>query len=43
LAKIKKQLREKEKEIIKMKTDSVAQANQKSVNEEESDKKVKQL
>ncbi len=43
LAKVKKQLREKEKEVAKLRSESVAVASQKTVNQEEQDKKVKQL
>ena len=42
LARTKKQLREKEKEITKLRTEN-AQANLKNTNEEEQEKKVKQL
>ena len=41
LTKIKKQLREKEKEVQKLKTASNTQASQKSIIDEEQEKKVK--
>ena len=38
-----KQLREKEKEIMKLKTEQTAHVSQQSVMEEEQEKKIKQL